>query len=406
MNLETYCPIPYSEMFIRNDGRVLICCDTNQIVGNIHENSLQEIFEQSFLVNLRKTFKNGERHPICKKCWDREENVGGSFRHNWIQDFNIRYISKDHYQTLEEFAENASTRIRKLKIDFSNACNMKCPMCSISRSTGWLKDWEKFNGMYSNNPDSDLEYLSKPINEQATYETTAQLPISFIDDNWEIIRNANLIDLSGGEPFYMPQVKYLLDRLEDEQWDGYLKIITNASLIEPFIEQLRKFKCRLVISCDAYGAELYPVARPVNGKQISWKEFVHVMQELKNANINHSHSYVPQLMNIHNIESWLDWCNNFYGNTVATTIALPLVRPDHLQISNYPDEDFKKNLSLRLGERSIAWPDMHSMRALIASLKIKHNPASYNNFLSYMEKLDSIRNTNFMDYWKSKTHRL
>ena len=36
MNLETYCPIPFSEMFIRPDGRVLICCDTQKAVGNVN----------------------------------------------------------------------------------------------------------------------------------------------------------------------------------------------------------------------------------------------------------------------------------------------------------------------------------------------------------------------------------
>ena len=34
----------------------------------------------------------------------------------------------------------------------------------------------------------------------------------------------------------MLQVKYLLDRLVEERYNGVLKIITNASLIEPFVD--------------------------------------------------------------------------------------------------------------------------------------------------------------------------
>ena len=64
MNLDTYCPIPFSEMFVRNDGRVLICCDTLQSVGNIHEQSLTDIFNQCpmlmslFIIHQEKDMDN------------------------------------------------------------------------------------------------------------------------------------------------------------------------------------------------------------------------------------------------------------------------------------------------------------------------------------------------------------
>ena len=402
MNLDTYCPIPFSEMFVRNDGRVLICCDTLQCVGHIHEQSLTDIFNQSFLTDVRTAFKTGKRHSICNKCWKREDQIGLSFRSNWISDDSIKYLSKDTYNNVRDFAENAPTRIRKIKIDFSNACNMKCPMCNISRSTGWIKDWKKFQGDFKGTRDNDLLHLTKPMDSVQLNETTAQLPISFIDDNWDIFIESNMVDLSGGEPFYMPQVKYLLDRLAKERYNGVLKIITNASLIEPFIPTLRQLKCRLVISCDAFGEDLYPIVRPINGsKQISWKEFERVMGLLRDNGISHGHSYVPQLINIHNIEQWLDWNDEFYGqsNYHVSRISLPLHRPNHLRIDNYPDEDYKHNLADRLEKRHWGRHDKNASDATVKQLKLPHNPKDYDTFLTYMAKLDRIRNTNFMAIW-------
>jgi MoaA/NifB/PqqE/SkfB family radical SAM enzyme len=402
MNLETYCPIPFSEMFIRPDGRVLICCDTQKAVGNVNSTSLSEIFYSNFLQDVRKTFKNGERHRICNKCWDREDKIGDSFRSSHNQDGSIEMLSGNKYTNYKDFAQHATTRIRKIKVDFSNACNMKCPMCNIARSTGWLKDWEKFNGVFKSSTDADVNYLNRPLNEQAMVETVAQLPISFIDDNWEHFINANLIDLSGGEPFYMPQVKYLLDRLEKERYNGVLKVITNASLIEPFIDKLAKFNCKLVISCDAHGEDLYPIARPSVGKTISWQKFTDNLKLLREAKVGHGFCYVPQLMNIHNIEDWLDWVDENYDSDV-NKLGLPLYRPNHLRIEHYPNEDYKHKLAERLEHRHWSRFDAHNFRALIQQLRMPAVAEHYETFLTYMARLDELRNTNFMAIWAENT---
>lgn len=402
MNLDTYCPIPFSEMFIRNDGRVLICCDTTHFVGNIHDKTLSDIFYSSYMDEIRETFKCGGRHKICHKCWDREDKIGDSYRSSHNQNGSIEMLSGGKYKTAVDFAKNASTRIRKIKVDFSNSCNMKCPMCNIARSTGWLKDWEQFNGMFAESTDPDIVHLRRPLNEMARDETVAQLPISFIDDNWEHFINANLIDLSGGEPFYMPQVKYLLDRLEEERYNGVLKVITNASLIEPFIDQLAKFNCRLVISCDAYGEELYPIARPSVGKTISWQKFTNNLKLLREAKVGHGFCYVPQLMNIHNIEDWLDWTDEHYDSRIVK-LGLPLYRPKHLQIEHYPDEDYKNKLAERLEKRQPGEFDSHNYSALIRQLKMPAVKKHYDTFLTYMARLDELRNTNFMAIWAENT---
>ena len=391
MNLDTYCPIPFSEMFIRVDGSVYICCDTWEVVGNIREQSLNDIFNSAYLNEIRERISSGGRPNICNKCWVREDTIGDSYRSSHNQDGSINVLSGGKYKTAVDFAKNASTRIRKVKVDFSNACNMKCPMCNLDRSTGWLKEHKDV---------VDIHPDLIPITKEKYQEVTDQIPISFIDDNWEHFINSNLIDLSGGEPFYMPQVKYLLDRLVEERYNGVLKIVTNASLIEPFVDQLKKVNTTLVISCDGYG-DLYPIARPSVGKTITWQMFESNIKILRQNKIRHSFCYVPQLMNIHNIDDWLDWTYAHYPRTGR--LGLPLYKPNHLRIEHYPDMDYKMKLAERLQKRDWGNFDPHNGSALIKQLKMPAKQKEYDRFLTYMARLDKLRNTNFMAIWAENT---
>jgi MoaA/NifB/PqqE/SkfB family radical SAM enzyme len=279
-------------------------------------------------------------------------------------------------------------------------------MCNISRSTGWIKDHKAMKDFLNDSGDQDFDQFdSKSYPFKTDFEETKQqLPISFIDDNWEHFLNANLIDLSGGEPFYMPQAIYLLEKLADSDYNGKLKIITNASLIEPYIDLLSNFNCQLVISCDGID-ELYPIMRPTTSKKVlTWEHFESIMRKLKDNKINHGHSFVPQLANIHHLERWLDWCRDFYSDRKTNAIALPLYRSNWMRIEHYPDEEFKHNLADRLEKRNdILEFDNFNIEATIGQLRMKGDPVQYERFLAYMAKLDEIRNTNFMAIWAENT---
>ena len=101
---------------------------------------LLDIFNSAFVNDVRKTFTNGQKHDVCDVCWKREEDTGNSYRTYWISEGGIEVLTHNKIKDYREFAQKASTRIRRKSTDFSNACNMKCPMCSIDKSTGWLKE--------------------------------------------------------------------------------------------------------------------------------------------------------------------------------------------------------------------------------------------------------------------------
>ena len=57
---------------IKEDGTVVPCCldSEGQIsLGNVFENSLEDILAGELATSMREGFKSGKMvHPVCKKC--------------------------------------------------------------------------------------------------------------------------------------------------------------------------------------------------------------------------------------------------------------------------------------------------------------------------------------------------
>lgn len=71
--LKITCHSPFERAIIRGDGNVLPCCShfaTNMVMGNIVDESLNEIWEGNAFCELRDKFStnNWQKHPICSKC--------------------------------------------------------------------------------------------------------------------------------------------------------------------------------------------------------------------------------------------------------------------------------------------------------------------------------------------------
>jgi radical SAM protein with 4Fe4S-binding SPASM domain len=70
---EVSCEQPFERAIIRGNGDVLPCCSPFAVkmpLGNIHKNSLEEIWHGKRAKELRKFFidKSWVKHPVCSKC--------------------------------------------------------------------------------------------------------------------------------------------------------------------------------------------------------------------------------------------------------------------------------------------------------------------------------------------------
>jgi len=70
---EFHCSEPFKRLTLRSNGNVLPCCSfyaSELVVGNWKKESLQDIWNNEKMVELRRIHKNGEytKNEICKNC--------------------------------------------------------------------------------------------------------------------------------------------------------------------------------------------------------------------------------------------------------------------------------------------------------------------------------------------------
>lgn len=85
-----YCVEPWAHISIHVDGTVIPCpndCQSKYPLGNLKKNSLEEIWNNSRLKNLRKQFKENKtnENPLCKNCREKWGGVKMISIYNYIR---------------------------------------------------------------------------------------------------------------------------------------------------------------------------------------------------------------------------------------------------------------------------------------------------------------------------------
>ena len=68
-----YCPHLYETITIRWNGDVVPCCFdimSGYVIGNIHENRLEEIWQNERYQEIRQGIENGQPVDICRGCYE------------------------------------------------------------------------------------------------------------------------------------------------------------------------------------------------------------------------------------------------------------------------------------------------------------------------------------------------
>jgi len=186
MDKKTFCMKPFSGLFLSPDGGVKYCCALNESLGNINEESIDEIIKGKTATDIRKKIIDGEWHDLCSYCKKVEERGGRSER---VDDIN-RFTS-------EQF------KLEEIDLRWSNTCNLSCNYCNSLFSSKWAI----ING--------------EKINKNKEHSETTL--IDFVSKNQETL---NSVFLLGGEPLLQKQNEQLLKNVGDAN----IQLLTNLSI--------------------------------------------------------------------------------------------------------------------------------------------------------------------------------
>jgi MoaA/NifB/PqqE/SkfB family radical SAM enzyme len=259
-----------------------------------------------------------------------------------------------------------------IDLKLSNVCNFKCRMCDATTSNLILKEDKKFKNKHF---EDELFYLSSKIlnTENEKY---------FIES---IVPNLLRIDFTGGEPFFNPEAKKIIQIISKTEYAKNISIIitTNGSIIDKnVLKNLKKFKEVIItVSVDDIGNRL---EYQRNGAD--WENIKSNIIFLKTQ----KWMYVTLHPTINNYNIWyvdelLDWASE---NKIQVIINM-LHGPENLCIRHLP-KNIKDKITFKF----------HKDKRLSQVLSYMNNGNKENyimEFLKHTNYLDLIRNEFFED---------
>ena len=228
---KTFCMHPFTGLATREDGAVKVCC-RSQPVGWIQNESLEDIWNNAEMRNVRKQVLNNERPTVCIPCFNLEDQGVESLRQRHIKNsfpdsrFNLYpnaldKLHKDYSMPFE---------LPTIEIKINNLCNLKCRMCNPLDSTQW-RDWESVVEFY----EAENNYLVDTVKKLGLHKKPHIDLFVEREDFWsnleKLLPHFRRVEFAGGEPLMDPSHYRLLDMLAPYGKNIELKYATNGTVL-------------------------------------------------------------------------------------------------------------------------------------------------------------------------------
>ena len=252
-----FCAAPWTSLHEGPGGLVSTCCKSRDPIGWSHEQSFEEMYNSSFIKEVRTQILNGEKPKQCAGCYNHEIDS--------VPTGNRRNSNVKSYDTIDELIkiteDDGTLPYQKptwLDLLWSNKCNFACLGCSPSLSSTIEKNYSDiFQNLHFHKEIKGGQ--SKKVFMGGDWHNTNQRKIEYILKHKDTL---NLLHLNGGEPFLQEGVYELLDVLIKENltkkigiWshtNGSINRFKGKDLVEDYLSHWGG-NCRITMSLDHYG---------------------------------------------------------------------------------------------------------------------------------------------------------
>ena len=345
-NSKTFCMMPWVHVHAFADGRVYPCCfgDYHQPLGNLRNNTMEEIWNNDAYRELRKNMLNETASSVCKKCYEHEGN-GIFSRRNSINQSHGKYV--DEVGLTAADGSHPEFKLRYWDVRFSNLCNFSCRSCGPVFSSNWYKEHVR---MYGRKPEVEGRELSVvEYAGRSKYDIWEQMQphIPYLDQ----------VYFAGGEPLIMEEHYMLLEKLiELGKTDINLQYNTNFSELKykgkDVIELWKQFSNVSVgASLDASGARGELMRRGQKWSQVV-ENRKRMIEEVPHVDFYIS-ATVSAMNALHVVDFHREWVDLGYIEPKDFDVNV-LYSPDWYRIDILP-EQFKRQVVKPAYEKHIAW---------------------------------------------------
>ena len=409
INTPTFCMHPFTGLATREDGAIQVCCRSHPI-GNIQDNTLEEIWNGDNMKRIRKQVLTDDRPPECEPCFRLEDQGVESLRQRHISG-KIPEARINLYPTAVQSMNSDYTmpfEIPTMELKLNNLCNLKCRMCHPGDSTAW-NDWAEVKEFYKGEGQVIFDIVEKHNLEKKP------LLDKFEDNpNWWASLEKNLpyfrrVEFAGGEPLMDPQHYRILDMLAPYGDQIEIKYATNLTTLgksnRTVWQYWPKFKSVAVnVSIDGIGAS-YEYVRG----NASWSEVVNNIKQIQTIpNVSRIVGAVAvQVSNVLILDKMIELFLNDLGIVFYTNMVQ---YPNVLSAQVIPNE-----------LKSLAVIKLKSVRELVPTFKLvkehpmlealtykqidgiinfilaKDNTHLWNDCIEFNRRLDVTREQSFFD---------
>jgi organic radical activating enzyme len=382
---KTFCIYPWIHLHAYPTGEAYPCCHAEMAypVGNTRFKTLEAIYRDAPMRELRKDMLNERPNPACGRCYEQEESgfFSGRRSANKHHGHHVKRIDDDKFQ------------MSYWDIRFSNLCNLSCRSCGHIFSSSWYQDQAKLAG-------GDWKDRNRVLNYAGRTET----------DIWEqLIPHLDYVEqiyFAGGEPLMMAEHYNILDELERRgRFD--VRLIYNTNFTHVKLKDRTVFDYWKKFDSVAVGASLddqHSRAEYIR-KGTEWQRVIANRAEMIRTCPNVDF-YISPTLSIMNAMSLPD----FHRQWSETGLISPqdlnvniLQDPAHYRI-DIATPEYKQRL-IELYEKHLEWlrPQDPLQRATVGFesainfLQATDNTHLLPKFWAKTQELDSIRNENIFN---------
>ena len=371
---DTFCVAPWYSIHLDSTGRLAPCCKFSKPLHNYSH--IQEYFKSPELEQVRKDLLNGVKNANCNKCWKDEDNGADSLR--LISNRTIG--PNTNRPIMEQIKEPKLTELKSFDLTLGNLCNLKCVMCNPGLSSQLLAE-ANLNPALKNRYDKN--YIQKnfdwPKGDDFVNWCNKHLP------------QAIHIKFSGGEPFIIPWIQTVLDKIPDEQKKKcILHFTTNLTIVNlGLFENFSKFK-EVWLSVSAEGIEETHEYMRYGHKWETLETNIRLIQEMKIPNLIFKVNHVVQTPSYHSIIPMTEYFDDL--NMDIHPILLKTPKHHHISALNKgAKKKFLDNTNTYKGRN-------HNFINFVRSVSELHMEQDNNLTklcIEDLSRLDRVRNNNF-----------
>jgi organic radical activating enzyme len=317
-----FCPMPWTGIMYNVDGQVKNCIRSAGAIGNLKENSIQEILHGSVNLDTQQRMLANQPGKNCHPCYDLEGDKTGF---DIISD-RIFYIRELKHVPLVVYQPNHH-ELNSIDVRWTNLCNFSCVYCCPEFSSRWADE------------------LGQTITKPDTVQFDAFK--RYIFDHAATLKH---VYLAGGEPLLMKENMELLDLLQQVNPGINLRVNTNLSKTNTQVfDRICEFEnVHWTLSVETMDNEFEYIRH--GG---SWLDFLDNLMIIKKLEHKISFNMLWFLLNYRSIFDCVDYLKSqgFHNNSF---VIGALLGPEYLNIRHLPDHVLqlvKQELHIRISER-------------------------------------------------------